>query len=61
MNLKKASNFDGEVSSYLVVEPAGWLEVLVPSQDTVNMLGVDMGRREALVVEVRLIICEDLS
>ena len=61
MNLKKASNFDGEVSSYLVVEPAGWLEVLVPSQDTTNMLGVDMGRREALVVEVRLIICEDLS
>ena len=61
MNLKKASNFDGEVSSYLVVEPAGWLEVLVPSQDTANMLGVDMGRREALVVEVRLIICEDLS
>ena len=61
MNLKKASNFDGEVSSYLVVEPAGWLEVLVPSQDTANMVGVDMGRREALVVEVRLIICEDLS
>jgi hypothetical protein len=61
VNLKKASNFDGEVSSYLVVEPAGWLEVLVPSQDTTNMLGVDMGRREALVVEVRLIICEDLS
>ena len=59
MNLKKASNFDGEVSSYLVVEPAGWLEVLVPSQDTTNMLGVDMGRREALVVEVRIIICED--
>ena len=54
-------NLKGEVSSYLVVEPAGWLEVLVPSQDTVNMLGVDMGRREALVVEVRLIICEDLS
>ena len=40
-----------EVSSFLqlvVVEPAGWLAVLVPSQDMANMLGVDKGRRGAM-------------
>ena len=55
-----------EVSSFLqlvVVEPAGRLAVLVPSHNKANMLGVDMGRREAMamVVEVRDIICETLE
>ena len=50
-------------SSYLelVVEPAGWMAVLVPSQDTASILGVDMGRRGAMVVEVADVLCETLE
>ena len=50
-------------SSYLelVVEPAGWMAVLLPSQDTASMLGVDMGRRGAMMVEVTDVLCETLE
>ena len=45
----------------LVVEPAGWMAVLVPSADTARMFKVDAGRRGAMVVEVLNINCDVLE
>jgi len=45
----------------LVVEPAGWMAILIPSADTARMLKVDAGRRGAMVVEVLNINCDVLE
>ena len=44
----------GAWSSYLelVVEPPGWLAVLLPSLDTARALGGQEGRRGAVTVQV---------
>ena len=50
-------------SSYLelVVEPAGWRAVLVPSPATAATLAVDPGRRGAVLVEVVDVMCDSLE
>ena len=47
----------GAWSSYLelVVEPPGWLAVLLPSLDTARALGGQEGRRGAVTVQVTLV------
>ena len=45
----------------LVVEPAGWKAVLVPSPDTAELLSTEAGRRGSLVVEVVDVTCDSLE
>ena len=45
----------------LVVEPAGWRAVLVPSPDTAELLNTEAGRRGSLVVEVVDVTCDSLE
>ena len=45
----------------LVVEPAGWKAVLIPSPDTAELLNTEAGRRGSLVVEVVDVTCDSLE
>jgi len=45
----------------LVVEPAGWRAVLVPSPDTAELLNTEADRRGSLVVEVVDVTCDSLE
>ena len=50
-------------TSYLemIVEPAGWQAVLVPSEDTAALMEVEPGRKGAMLVEVTDIMCTSLE
>ena len=45
----------------LVVNPSGWMAVLIPRADTARMLKVYAGRRGAMVVEVLNVNCDILE
>ena len=53
----------GAWSSYLelVVEPPGWLAVLLPSLDTARALGGQEGRRGAVTVQVMNLFMDSME
>jgi len=44
-----------------VMEPAGWQAVLIPSEDTADVLQGEAGRKGAVLVEVTDIVCDNLE
>jgi len=44
-----------------VMEPAGWRAILIPSEDTAELLQAEAGRRGAVLVEVTDIVCDNLE
>ena len=58
-----AKNVSSAWSSYLefVMEPAGWTGVMIPSEDTAQLLQVEHGKKGALVVQVNEIEFENLE
>ena len=58
-----AKNVSSAWTSYLefVMEPAGWTGVLIPSQDTAELLQVEHGKKGALVVQVNEVEFDNLE